>query len=564
MKYLKSSYLLLHKLKLLSFLTSVTLSIILIVSCSPNSEKAKQIIVVGVSADVATINPLYAFDLQEGHLIDLLFLKPALENWNDSLGIIEFSPSLAESWQINRDSNYITLNLRDNIYWSDGKPITTDDIIFSFDIYSDPEVNSRLFGIFENFYQDKEFHIEINKTFRKNSDKSLTIYFKDSGSFTLLDINHSILPKHIYAGINRKDIETAELNFNPVTSGPFKLYKWDRDQKIHLKADSTCFLFNPKNIQEIIFKIIPDEYSQITQLNKGEIDLIEDVSSEKIQELNDNKDLAIGSIKGRDYDYVGWNHIDPTAHLKKQNKPNKFFSSIKTRKALSLAINRNEIYQSIVGKYGEIYDSPISPIFKQYFDSSLTKTEYNPALTKKMLHEEGWVDNNGDGILEKSNQKFSFKIYTAAGNSIRQYVGTIIKNNLKEVGIEAELMFVEKNELVDGMISRKYDAWISGWSIEIPLKLDNYWSSNPEKEMLNFTGFSNQELENLFEKIKPADSEQEKIASYKRVSEIFKENEPVTMLFWTHNIIGYNKRIKNLKFSPLGLFSNAWEWRIKN
>ena len=564
MKYFKSLFLLLKKNNFLSHLTVTTLISILIASCSPNSEKAKQIIVVGISADVATINPLYAFDLQEGHLIDLLFLKPALENWNDSLGTIEFSPLLAASWQINRDSGFITLNLRENIYWSDGKPITTDDIIFSFDVYSDPKVNSRLFGRFNNFNQDKEFHIDLDKTFRKNSDKSLTIYFKDSSSFTLLDINHSILPKHIYAGIKREDIETAELNFNPVTSGPFKLYKWDRDQKIHLKADSSCFLFNPENIQEIIFKIIPDEYSQITQLNKGEIDLIEDVSSEKVQELIENKNVVIGSIKGRNYDYVGWNHIDPTAYSKKQNKPNRFFASAKTRKALSYAINRNEIFQSIIGKYGEIYDSPISPIFKQYFDSNLTKVEYNPQLAKNILAEEGWKDNNGDGILEKNNQKFSSKIYTAAGNSIRQYVGTIIKNNLKEVGIEVDLMFVERSELLDGMISRKYDAWISGWSIEIPLKLDSYWSSNPDKAMLNFSGFSNQELEKIFDKIKPADSEENKILNYKRVSEIFIENEPVTMLFWTHNIIGYNNRIKNLKFSPLGLFSNAWEWRIKN
>lgn len=564
MKYIKSLFLLRKKNNSLSHLTVITLSLMLIVGCSPSSEKAKQIIVVGVSADVATINPLYAFDLLEGHLIDLLFLKPASENWNDSLGIIEFSPSLASNWQINRDSNFITLNLREDIFWSDGKPITSDDIIFSFDVYSDPKVNSRLFGRFNNFYQNKENHIEISKTFRKNSDKSLTIYFKDNSSFTILDINHSILPKHMYAGTKREDIETAELNFNPVTSGPFKLYKWDRDQKIHLRADSTYYLFNPKSIQEIIFKIIPDEHSQLTQLKKGEIDLIEDVSSEKVQELIENKNVIIGSIKGRNYDYVGWNHIDPTSYSKKQNKPNRYFATAKTRKALSYAINRNEIFQSIVGKYGEIYNSPISPIFKQYFDSSFTKTEYNPVLTKKMLMEEGWIDNNGDGILEKNNQKFSFKIYTAAGNSIRQYVGTIIKNNLKEVGIEAELIFVERNELLDGMISRKYDAWISGWSIEIPLKLDSYWSSNPDKAMLNFSGFSNQELEKIFDKINPADSEETKILNYKRVLEIFKENEPVTMLFWTNNIIGYSKRIKNLKFSPLGLFSNAWEWRIEN
>jgi peptide/nickel transport system substrate-binding protein len=112
--------------------------------------------------------------------------------------------------------------------------------------------------MFNNFYQDKEFHIEVDKTFRKNSNKSLTIFFKDYRSVNLLDINHAVLPAHVYKGIKREDIETAELNFNPVTSGPYKLYKWDRDQKIHLKADSSCFLFNPKNIQEIIFKVIPD------------------------------------------------------------------------------------------------------------------------------------------------------------------------------------------------------------------------------------------------------------------------------------------------------------------
>ncbi|MDP2365967.1 MAG: hypothetical protein Q8M94_19620, partial [Ignavibacteria bacterium] len=119
-------------------------------------------------------------------------------------------------------------------------------------------------------------------------------------------------------------------------------------------------------------------------------------------------------------------------------------------------------------------------------------------------------------------------------------------------------------ELVDGLLSRKYDAWLSGWSVEIPLKLDHFWSSDPEKGMLNFSSFTNRELENIFIEIKPADDEVKKVSLYKKASNIFKENEPVTILFWSDNIIAYNKRIKNIKFSPLGLFSNAWEWRIEN
>lgn len=531
--------------------------------CSHPSETKKGKIVIGIQSDVATISPLYAFDVQEGNLLDLLFLKPANESWNDSLGIIEFKPMLAENWVINKDSNYVTLIIRNDAKWSDGKPITVDDIIFSFDIYSDPKVNSRLYGLFDNFYTSKDLHIDLKKTFRKNSETSLTIFFKDYQNFSMLDINHAILPAHMYSNLKREDVETAEVNFKPVTSGPFKVYKWERDQKIHLLAASSCYLFDPTKVQEIIFKIIPDEYSLFTQLKNGEIDITEDIKSEKVKELVDNGNVLIGSIKGRNYDYIGWNHIDPAAKLKKQNKPNIFFSSAKTRKALSLAINRKEIFQSVVGKYGEIYDSPISPIFKTYTDDSLKSIVYNPMLAKKMLEEEGWKDSNGDGILEKNNQPFSFKIYSAAGNSKREFAATIIKNNLKEIGIDAELLFVEKNEFVDGLLSRKYDAWIAGWSIEIPLNLYSYWSSDPEKGMLNFSSFYNDDLEKLLKEIKPSQAESEKIATYKKVSKIFKEYEPVTILFWSDNIIVYNKRVKNISFSPLGLFNRAWNWEIE-
>lgn len=541
----------------------VLLNTFIFKGCSDSSDKMKLVIVVGVTSGVATINPLYAFDIQEGHLIDLLFLKPAKEIWNDSIGIIEFSPMIAESWVINKDSNCITLNLKDNLYWSDGKIITADDIIFSFDIYSDPKVNSRLLGLFEKFYTTDDLHIDIEKTFRKNSDKSLTIFIKDFSNFSLLDINHAILPKHLYDGINREEVETADLNFKPITSGPFKLYKWERDQKIHLKSDSSCYLFSPENIQEIIFKIIPDEFSMITQLKKGEIDLIEDVKTEKVTELSSEPNINIGSIKGRNYDYLGWNHFDPKSLANRQNKPNKYFGSAKTRKALSLAINRVEILQSIVGKFGEIYDSPISPIFKIYFDSSFSNVEYNPAKAKQLLSEDGWMDSDSDGFLDKNNQKFSFEIYTNTGNPTREFAATIIKNNLKEIGIDAEIMFVEKNELVDGLISKKYDSWISGWSIEIPLNLESYWSSDSEKNMLNFSSFSNSELEEIFDKIKMTKDFEENKQYYKRILNIFHENEPVTNLFWSENIIAYNNRIKNINFSPLGLYNNAGDWKIE-
>ncbi|MEO8231538.1 MAG: hypothetical protein ABI638_04610, partial [Ignavibacteriota bacterium] len=119
------------------------------------------------------------------------------------------------------------------------------------------------------------------------------------------------------------------------------------------------------------------------------------------------------------------------------------------------------------------------------------------------------------------------------------------------------------NEFVDGLLSRKYDAWIAGWGIEIPLNLYSNWSSDPDKGMLNFSSFTNYELEKLLNQVKPSQEESEKIPIYKNINKIFKENEPVTILFWSDDIIAYNKRIKNIGFSPLGLFFGAWDWELE-
>ena len=137
--------------KLKYVLILITL-LILLFGCSKQKDSGENIIVIGIQADVQTINPMYAFSITEGNLVDLLFVKPAKEIWNKTLGKIEFEPMLAEKWEWNEDSTSMKLYLRDDVYWSDGKPITAEDIAFTFDVYSDPEVNSRFFGLFGDFF----------------------------------------------------------------------------------------------------------------------------------------------------------------------------------------------------------------------------------------------------------------------------------------------------------------------------------------------------------------------------------------------------------------------------
>jgi peptide/nickel transport system substrate-binding protein len=160
-----------------------------VLSCSSQKEPKDERIIIGIQSDVQTINPMYAFSLVEGNLVDLLFMKPANEIWNDSLGMIEFQPMLAERWEWSEDNDLLRIYLRNDIFWSDGIPITVEDIVFSFDVYSDPKVESRFFGQFENFYTIDAQQIDIKKTFEIISPTILDINFRKGSNPTLLDVN---------------------------------------------------------------------------------------------------------------------------------------------------------------------------------------------------------------------------------------------------------------------------------------------------------------------------------------------------------------------------------------
>ena len=554
--------------KLVENISSVLKSVILFalilvftISCSDQKKEKDERIIIGIESDVQTINPMYAFSYAEGNLIDLLFMKPAIEIWNDSTGIIEFQPMLAEKWEWSDDYSVLRLYLRKDIFWSDGFPITADDIVYTFDVYSDPIVESRFFGQFKNFYTLDGLQIDVEKSFKILSPTILEINFRKDGDPSLLDINLEIIPKHIWTNYKKEEFSESKNNFDPITSGPFKLRKWEREASVSLSIDSSSFLFNPENIKEVIFKVVPDYKSRITQLKTGAIDIADNIKSEDIAELKLIEELKVSSLRGRDYDYIGWNHVDPQKLQNSKVIPNKLFSSSRIRKALTYAINRQEIVDTYLDNFGELCKGPVSPMFKIFYDPSLETDSYDPIKAKEILKENGWEDKNGDGIIENGKVEFSFDLYINTGNPRRNYVATIVKNNLRAVGIEANIQMLEMGTFVEKLMKRDYDAWIAGWTIPIPIDLNPYWNSDQDVGFLNFSSYQNKEKDEILNQLQQRLSEPEKKVLYKKLQHIFYQDEPVTFLYWFDNIIVYNKRISKINFSMIGLVKNAWEWR---
>lgn len=531
-------------------------------SCSKNIQTKKNV-VIAIPADVTTFNPMFAVNMYEGNIAELIYLGLAELNWDHDKGDLKYEPSLAKSWEWSQDSLSLLVYLRDDIVWSDGVKFNAEDVVFTYDIYSDAKTQSKFFGMFKNFYIKEDQSIDIEKSFEILSPYKIKINFNKNSVPTLFDIGFPILPKHIFGKIPKEGLANSEENLKPRGTGPYKLLSWEKNQSIKLVANEKSILFNDSVIPELIYKIVPDYNARLNQIKNREIDFVEDVKPVDVEELIKNDYIKIGVQEGRSYDYVGWNNIDPDIFNKnKKVAPNKLFGNSNVRKALTYAIDRKLILDEFLLDYGEVAVGPIAPIFKNAFDESLKAYPYDPERAKEILAQEGWKDSNLNGTIDKNGKEFAFTLYIPGGNPLRNSTATMVKNNLKSIGIDVTVETVEPQVFWGNVYGKKYNAWIAGWSVPIPINLKPYWHSDLKNNPPNLISYQNLEADKLLEKMESKNSKDELNRTYKEFLSILYNDAPVTFLFWKNKIAAYNKIIKGVDISPVGIVHKCWNWSI--
>ncbi|MCF6271350.1 MAG: ABC transporter substrate-binding protein [Melioribacteraceae bacterium] len=543
------------------FITTSLFILFLFISCS-NKEK-KDFVVIGIPNDIETINPLYSFSVEEGNITELMFLSLLESNWDSVKGEIEYRPMLAKSWEWGSGNESLIIELRDDVYWTDGTKCTIEDVIFSFDIYSDPKVKSRAFGYFDKFYTDENGRINLTKTFEKLGNNKLKINFKKNSNPDLLEIDHPILPKHFFEKYKREEIPTINVTESLITNGPYKLERWEREQLVVLTKNEGSFLLSKSSIPKIVFKIIPEYQMRLNQLTHSEIDLMEDIKTDDMEGLKGNEKLKVVPISGRDFDYIGWNNISPEHYKNSEIIPHRLFGSAKVRRALTHALNRSVVTEDYLSSYGQLASTPLSPIFTSLYNSTITPLSYNPNLAVEILLEDGWSDSNYNGTIDKNGIEFEFTLHIPSGNPRREFAASLFQNNLKAIGIDMRIELNELGIFIDNLFSKQFDAWMAAWVVPIPVNLNISWYSDLSQTPLNFPSYQNKELDKLFNRLSSADKIKE-AEIYSEIQKILYNDKPYTFLYWIDNIACYNNRIKNIEIDPLGAIKHSWKWTINS
>ncbi|MBZ0178123.1 MAG: hypothetical protein K8F36_02445 [Melioribacteraceae bacterium] len=545
------------KKKILVFLVAPVL--FLFPSCtSDNEENDRDEVVIAISSSPQSLNPMYIFDINEGIITELLFPGIFLYDWNELTSELDPIPVLVENWEWNIDSNFVVLKFFDDLKWTDGRKISVHDYIFSYHLYSDPSAQSRFYGSFQDFNLNDDLSINLAETFTVIDSVTLKIKFAIGSNPSTFSIDLPVLPKHVFEKFPKEQLPQLKDEIGKVTSGPFKLKEWKQNQSISLVKNENSKLYTQNNLDEIIFTVVNNYTSSISMLKTGEVDFVWDLRSDDAIDLRNYENLVIDAVRGRDYDYIAWNNIDPGKYVDGKIIPHKLFGSPSVRRALTMAVDRKIIVDEYLNGFGQICNSPISPIFSQYYLDASDSLNYNPSLAKQILTNKGWK-RGSDGILEKDGIRFSFVLNYPSGNPLREYTASLIKNNLAAIGIEVKLESNEPNIFFDRMFAKEFDAWLAGWVVQIPLELEQYWGSDLEKNFANVASYQNPVVDELIENIKNND---ELVNSMKSFQLQMLKNPPLTFLFWIENIAAYNNRIKHVDVNPLGPMQKAWQWDL--
>lgn len=559
---------------------SLILFILFTASCQKKSSEKPQTsnalattLVLADRSDIDNFNPIISSTVTGGNAIAMIYPGITTGTFDTTTGYLVYEPSIAKSWSISPDFKSITYNLRSDVKWTDGTPVTAHDFKFSYQLYGDTIIASARQDYLEDMVKLRDKNgkpidvVDFDKAILTPNDTTLIFNFEKPIAKSVIEFKTSLtpVPKHIWEKVDRKEFRASELNSNPsVSCGPFKFKEWKRQQEFTVVSNPDYNVPAPGKIPTITMRVIPEYTTQLTQLKTGAIDVMDGIKPEDAIKIErENPEIDIRTVKYRVYSYLMLSNIDGEAYQDgKKIKPHPLFGTKKTRLAIAMAIDREKILDGYYfGKYAELMTSPISPAFKWAFNSDIKPYPYDPKRAKELLTEDGWKIGS-DGILERDGKKFSFTLTISKGGTAGEYMAPIIQQSLKELGIDCKIETLEFNVFVEKGRKHALDASLNALSVGLEIDLMPVFGSDLNKAAFNSSGYINKRVDELNKQAQAKLLREEAAPYWKEFQQIFYDDVPFVPLFWSSRIVGYNKRVIGEKPDILSIYTDLDKWTL--
>lgn len=466
------------------------------------------IFVLGIGSDPTIINPLYANDR-----VSLTISHVLYDNvYNMDKGKIIYD-GLAESMTPSNDNLTYTLKLKDNLKWHDGEDITADDLIFTYDSVLDDSQQTKDQTALKNNDKSVDYKKIDDKTVEFNLEKVDSTFIQNIASIVPI-------PKHIYDG--ETDLAKSEKNKEPIGSGPFK-FKEQKTGELYQVERFDDYYGDIANLSGIAYKVIPDANAEDLALENGEISASY-IKSKDVDKYDSNDQFDVYTFSEGMVNTIFFRVSNP----KMENKD--------LRKAISYAIDKDKLIKGAYGsdKYASAAYSPFSSE-TQFYTEDVEKYDYDVDKAKELLKD---VDKND----------LNLKLMYTSGDPGQEKEALLIQEMLKDVDINLELLPMERATFIDKLLdpeNQDFEMALNGYVMgDNP---DNYGQIFKTGVSENFSGYSNEKVDKLFDEAKAEidDSKREEI--YKQIQQILVDDAVEYTTTEVKSNIAVNSEFKNIE-----------------
>lgn len=498
-------------------------------------------VVIGLLSDVQSWNPYLIEDVETENFLGLIYPSLAVEQPDYHLHPPTFEPALARSWTWSDDHLELTLELDPNARWEDDVPVTADDVVFTWRIQTSPEIDW--------LFSDAKRHID---TVEAVDDHTVRVVFNHVDPYQFMDLNDGlIIPAHAWSEIPTDRWFDTDWSTHVLSGGPFRLVGHTPQQEITLAKNPGYRRPGLPYLDRLVFRIVSSKQGLMNQLVAGGIDFVRAIPPSEIDRVRTRDDLELVIYDDRSYTHICWNTTEPP------------LTDTRVRRALTTAIDRETLIDVVYNGMGRIGIGPVLSDFWA-FNRDLEPLPYDPGTAREILEEAGWIDSDGDGILDRDGEDFSIEILAPAENELRQDIAILVQGDLERIGIRVEPRFVEWGTMMAAMREGSFDGLVNRWEEPTQIDLADLWhSAPPGVPTFNFGRFADPEVDRLLAEVSEMTTFAEQKPLFDLIQELIVADQPYTFLLENTRVTAHSKRIRGARINAATPYFNIDEWYVR-
>ncbi|MFP3953628.1 MAG: ABC transporter substrate-binding protein [Candidatus Acetothermia bacterium] len=492
-----------HKTRLFSLLI-VVLFVGFVFGLAAEEPKYGGELIAGISADPVGFDP---------HKTSAYSSFEVLENVYNTLVTVGDDltpqPAIAKSWEVSEDGLTWTFHIREGIKFHNGRTLVAGDIEYSLERIMDPDTGS-----------GAAWRLATVENISAPDDDTVVIALQNPYPGLLTKVGG-------YKGmaiVAKENVESGKINTRPVGTGPFEFVEHVPGDRVVLSKNEEYWEEELPYLDGINFRVIPDETVRKTSLLTGEVHWIDSVPSQEIEQLKKRDNVVLGESSGTAYWYAAFN-LD--------HEP---FGDRRVRKAIAMSINRSEIAAAAKWDAAVANDSPVP-------EASYWSTDYHPYLgeqnydkAEQLLTEAGYPNGFNAGVMVST-----------------QYPGTVraaqvMQAQVARIGVNLKIRTLEWGTWLEEQSAGNFDIYINGWIDNLDPD-DYFYAQHYTGEVFNFTGYSNEELDELLDEGRMEPVKEKRYELYSEIEKTLIDDAPYVYIYipkvvhaWRPIVKGYTTR----------------------